>query len=260
MRVDPSPASAVEVYWRPGCGFCSTLLRGLRRSGLPLRGRHLARPRGGRAGPLPGGRQRDRPHRRDRRARAGQPDRRGGPGHGRRPGAPPAARGSALPATGVALVGLVGAAVVGRAGGVVGGVGDLAPDHDVSPGPAAGGGRLAAAGALAGRPAAAPTRGGGRRHWGRGGRPGHACPARRVGQPARPDPGRPRWRGHRIAGAARPRQRLRGCGRPAGGGAATRRRRPTDAGSYPQWACHQPLPDRAVRAADGRRRPSPPAP
>jgi glutaredoxin len=37
MRVDPSPASAVEVYWRPGCGFCSTLLRGLRRSGLPLR-------------------------------------------------------------------------------------------------------------------------------------------------------------------------------------------------------------------------------
>jgi hypothetical protein len=70
MRVDPSPASAVEVYWRPGCGFCSTLLRGLRRSGLPLRGRHLARPRGGRAGPLPGGRQRDRPHRRDRRAHA----------------------------------------------------------------------------------------------------------------------------------------------------------------------------------------------
>jgi glutaredoxin len=37
MRVDPSPGSAVEVYWRPGCGFCSTLLRGLRRSGLPLR-------------------------------------------------------------------------------------------------------------------------------------------------------------------------------------------------------------------------------
>ncbi|HZD75333.1 MAG TPA: glutaredoxin domain-containing protein [Actinomycetota bacterium] len=36
MRVDPSPASAVEVYWRPGCGFCLTLLRGLRRSGLPL--------------------------------------------------------------------------------------------------------------------------------------------------------------------------------------------------------------------------------
>lgn len=36
MRVDPPPASAVEVYWRPGCGFCSTLLRGLRRSGLPL--------------------------------------------------------------------------------------------------------------------------------------------------------------------------------------------------------------------------------
>jgi glutaredoxin-like protein len=37
MRVDPPPASAVEVYWRPGCGFCSTLRRGLHRSGLPLR-------------------------------------------------------------------------------------------------------------------------------------------------------------------------------------------------------------------------------
>ena len=37
MRVDPPPPSAVEVYWRAGCGFCSTLRRGLRRSGLPLR-------------------------------------------------------------------------------------------------------------------------------------------------------------------------------------------------------------------------------
>jgi glutaredoxin len=28
---------AVDVYWRPGCGFCSRLLRTLDRSGLPLR-------------------------------------------------------------------------------------------------------------------------------------------------------------------------------------------------------------------------------
>jgi glutaredoxin len=28
---------AVDVYWRPGCGFCSRLLRKLDRSGLPLR-------------------------------------------------------------------------------------------------------------------------------------------------------------------------------------------------------------------------------
>lgn len=27
----------VEVYWRPGCPFCSTLLRPLRRSGLNFR-------------------------------------------------------------------------------------------------------------------------------------------------------------------------------------------------------------------------------
>lgn len=37
MRVDPAPACAVKVYWRPGCGSCSTLRRGLLRSGLPLR-------------------------------------------------------------------------------------------------------------------------------------------------------------------------------------------------------------------------------
>lgn len=28
---------AVDVYWRPGCGFCSMLLRSLNRSGMPLR-------------------------------------------------------------------------------------------------------------------------------------------------------------------------------------------------------------------------------
>lgn len=29
--------SVVEVYWRPGCPYCRTLLGGLRRSGLHLR-------------------------------------------------------------------------------------------------------------------------------------------------------------------------------------------------------------------------------
>jgi len=28
--------SAVQVYWRPGCPFCMSLRRGLRRSGLPV--------------------------------------------------------------------------------------------------------------------------------------------------------------------------------------------------------------------------------
>ena len=37
MHDDPQPAEAVEVYWRPGCGFCSTLRRDLHRTGLPLR-------------------------------------------------------------------------------------------------------------------------------------------------------------------------------------------------------------------------------
>ncbi|HZD69705.1 MAG TPA: glutaredoxin domain-containing protein [Actinomycetes bacterium] len=37
MHSDPQPAMAVEVYWRPGCGFCSTLRRALHRTGLPLR-------------------------------------------------------------------------------------------------------------------------------------------------------------------------------------------------------------------------------
>src|SRR6266496_5326731 len=37
MHDDPQPAEAVEVYWRPGCGFCSTLRRDLHRTGLPRR-------------------------------------------------------------------------------------------------------------------------------------------------------------------------------------------------------------------------------
>ncbi|MFA9432064.1 mycoredoxin [Egicoccus sp. AB-alg2] len=33
----PPPAdAAVTVYWRPGCGFCSSLFRGLERAGLPF--------------------------------------------------------------------------------------------------------------------------------------------------------------------------------------------------------------------------------
>ena len=32
-----SEAGAVTVYWRPGCPFCMTLRRGLRRSGLATR-------------------------------------------------------------------------------------------------------------------------------------------------------------------------------------------------------------------------------
>lgn len=27
----------VDVYWRPGCGFCMTLLRGLHKANLPVR-------------------------------------------------------------------------------------------------------------------------------------------------------------------------------------------------------------------------------
>ena len=30
-----TPASRVTVYWRPGCPFCGSLRRGLRRAGLP---------------------------------------------------------------------------------------------------------------------------------------------------------------------------------------------------------------------------------
>lgn len=32
----PTP-TAIDVYWRPGCPYCSSLLRSLRRSGIPTR-------------------------------------------------------------------------------------------------------------------------------------------------------------------------------------------------------------------------------
>ncbi|MGQ0847111.1 MAG: glutaredoxin family protein [Sporichthyaceae bacterium] len=32
-----STVDAVEVYWRPGCPHCTTLWKGLERSGIPLR-------------------------------------------------------------------------------------------------------------------------------------------------------------------------------------------------------------------------------
>lgn len=35
-EVEVPAADAVTVYWRPGCMFCSSLLRGLERLGLPL--------------------------------------------------------------------------------------------------------------------------------------------------------------------------------------------------------------------------------
>ena len=36
---DSTPATT--VYWRPGCGFCTGLLRGLERSGLPFERRNI---------------------------------------------------------------------------------------------------------------------------------------------------------------------------------------------------------------------------
>ncbi|MGE0307642.1 MAG: glutaredoxin domain-containing protein [Acidimicrobiia bacterium] len=33
----PSNFDEITVYWRPGCMFCSSLRRGLRRAGLPFR-------------------------------------------------------------------------------------------------------------------------------------------------------------------------------------------------------------------------------
>jgi mycoredoxin len=39
---DPSePAPAVVVHWRPGCGFCGSLLRGLERTGVPFERRDI---------------------------------------------------------------------------------------------------------------------------------------------------------------------------------------------------------------------------
>jgi glutaredoxin-like protein len=37
MNAEGSAAPTVDVYWRPGCGFCSALFRGLRRAGVPFR-------------------------------------------------------------------------------------------------------------------------------------------------------------------------------------------------------------------------------
>ncbi len=31
---EPTPAGTVTVYWRPGCPFCGSLRRGLRRAGV----------------------------------------------------------------------------------------------------------------------------------------------------------------------------------------------------------------------------------
>lgn len=34
---DPGPADGLEVYWRPGCGFCTRLFRHLERAGVSVR-------------------------------------------------------------------------------------------------------------------------------------------------------------------------------------------------------------------------------
>jgi glutaredoxin-like protein len=34
--VDAAPSDTVIVYWRPGCGFCASLRRRLRRAGLAV--------------------------------------------------------------------------------------------------------------------------------------------------------------------------------------------------------------------------------
>jgi glutaredoxin-like protein len=217
MRVDPSPASVVEVYWRPGCGFCSTLLRGLRRSGLPLRAVDIWRDPEAAAlvRSLAGGNETvptvvigahalvnptveevleavadQAPHL----LPTGLPC------------PPPAWRWSGwwAPLSSVGLAALWAGLAIWH------------PTTTYHLGPL-----LAAAAwprlARAGRPAAGPARGGGRRKRRRAGRARHARPAGRVGQPARADPGRPRRPGDRIAGAARPRQRLRAVGgEPAG--------------------------------------------
>jgi mycoredoxin len=36
-----APTPATTVYWRPGCGFCTGLLRGLERSGLRFERRNI---------------------------------------------------------------------------------------------------------------------------------------------------------------------------------------------------------------------------
>jgi len=39
VRAEPAggAATAVDVYWRPGCGFCAWLFRSLEKDGVPLR-------------------------------------------------------------------------------------------------------------------------------------------------------------------------------------------------------------------------------
>ena len=71
---DATGTPTVTVYWRPGCPFCSSLRRGLRRAGLPTAGDgHLGGPGGGgvRARPCRG--QRDGADGRHRGDRAGEP-------------------------------------------------------------------------------------------------------------------------------------------------------------------------------------------
>lgn len=36
MAETDAPIDAVEFYWRPGCGFCMMLERGLNKAGVPL--------------------------------------------------------------------------------------------------------------------------------------------------------------------------------------------------------------------------------
>jgi mycoredoxin len=37
MTAEGAATATVDVYWRPGCGFCAALFRGLRQAGLPFR-------------------------------------------------------------------------------------------------------------------------------------------------------------------------------------------------------------------------------
>ena len=41
MATSNDDLDAVELYWRPGCGFCSSLERQLRRAGIPLERRNI---------------------------------------------------------------------------------------------------------------------------------------------------------------------------------------------------------------------------
>lgn len=39
--VPASPSPALDVYWRPGCGYCRRLLRALRSEGVTMRLRNI---------------------------------------------------------------------------------------------------------------------------------------------------------------------------------------------------------------------------